>query len=221
MRFAPLYESRLRLGDRDYQITIERMPRKTLTMHVSQQQLYVKVPLNAQQQDVLSWVATKKPWIEKRIALLERMSLDQNEVWYLGEKVKVTSAEKTSIDAKGIRLKNGASFDAAMRNHAIDYITDCFYEASRELGYGPKALNFRTMIRSWGRCSSKGEITLNTRLICCDPRFIRYVCIHELAHLKYLNHSPAFWNEVKLHVANLAAVKKLSIVIKKQDLLVL
>lgn len=221
MKVAPLYESRLRLGDCDYQITIERMPRKTLTMHVSQQQLYVKAPLDANLPTVLHWVATKKTWIEKRMALLNRMVLDKNEVWYLGKKVTVEPADYTKIDPQGIRLKRGASFDAAMRRHAIDHIIDCFYAASRELGYGPKELNFRTMTRSWGRCSSKGEITLNTRLIACDPQFIRYVCIHEMAHLKYLNHSPAFWNEVKLHVSNLAAVKKLSIVLKKQDLLVL
>ncbi len=221
MRVAPLSVSQLKLGVNDYRITIERLPRSSLSMHVSLQELYVKAPLGSDQRTVLAWVATKQRWIEKRIALLQRMKLDPNEVWYLGRKTTVTSADQTNIQKNGIALKRGASFDAAMRKHAIEVISEIFELACGECGCRPAKLTYRTMVRSWGRCTSKGEITLNTRLIACDPRFIRYVCLHELAHLKYLNHSPAFWNEVKKFVPDIASVKKLSIVFNKQDLLAL
>jgi predicted metal-dependent hydrolase len=217
MRPVKPHLSQLRIGDEEYRVSILRMARKTLSMHVAQGELLVKAPLNADIKTILEWVGTKQTWIEKRTALFRRMKLEDDEIWYLGRKVNVVRSKHTVFGIDGIQLKNGASLDAALRNHAIDSLTPLFNKAALELGYGPQELKFRSMTRSWGRCTSHGIITLNPRLIACDPRFIRYVCIHELIHLKHLNHSPSFWIEVRRYVPDLSAVKKLSIVITKED----
>jgi predicted metal-dependent hydrolase len=48
----------------------------------------------------------------------------------------------------------------------------------------------------WGSCSATGHVCLNWRLVLM-PDFVRdYVLIHELMHLKKLDHSPAFWTLV-------------------------
>lgn len=51
----------------------------------------------------------------------------------------------------------------------------------------------KTMRRRWGSCSAAGHITLNTRLVQTSPRCIDYVLLHELAHLRELNHGPRFY----------------------------
>jgi predicted metal-dependent hydrolase len=48
----------------------------------------------------------------------------------------------------------------------------------------------------WGSCSRRGTISLNWRLV-QTPLFVRdYLVLHELAHLKEMNHSRRFWSEV-------------------------
>ena len=50
--------------------------------------------------------------------------------------------------------------------------------------------------RRWGSCNSKGQIALSWKLVQCPPELIDYVIIHELSHLKELNHSRTFWQNV-------------------------
>jgi len=59
-----------------------------------------------------------------------------------------------------------------------------------------KKISFRNQKSRWGSCSSKGNINISTRLLFAPDDVLEYVCIHELAHLKEMNHSRRFWNLV-------------------------
>ena len=60
----------------------------------------------------------------------------------------------------------------------------------------PKTLRIGAQKSLWGACSSAGRISLNWRLVVAPAETLHYVVIHELAHLKHLNHSPPFWSLV-------------------------
>ena len=71
----------------------------------------------------------------------------------------------------------------------------------------PKKISIRNQKTRWGSCSNSGTISLNWRLIQV-PAFVRdYVILHELAHLKFLDHSPPFWNHLGKICPNLHAAE--------------
>lgn len=59
---------------------------------------------------------------------------------------------------------------------------------------GVKVKQMRTQ---WGSCSSKGILCFNYKLAYLPEHLMNYVIVHELAHLKHMNHSKSFWVEVK------------------------
>jgi len=60
----------------------------------------------------------------------------------------------------------------------------------------------KTYKRRWGSCNSKKELTFNILLAGAPKWVIDYVIVHEIAHLKYLNHSQRFWCLVNSHYSN-------------------
>ncbi|MDX6647032.1 MAG: hypothetical protein QOK40_2759 [Miltoncostaeaceae bacterium] len=61
------------------------------------------------------------------------------------------------------------------------------------LGVSPTRLRIADQRSRWGSCSSTGVISLSWRLLLAPPAVGEYVVVHELAHLRRPDHSPAFW----------------------------
>jgi predicted metal-dependent hydrolase len=70
------------------------------------------------------------------------------------------------------------------------------HELARRLGLLVARVSIRNQRWRWGSCSRDGHICLNWRLVVMPESVRDYVLIHELMHLKRLDHSPAFWKLV-------------------------
>jgi predicted metal-dependent hydrolase len=67
---------------------------------------------------------------------------------------------------------------------------------AREQGLVVRKVSVRNQKRRWGSCSPNGHICLNWRLVLMPDAVRDYVLIHELMHLRRMDHSPAFWKLV-------------------------
>jgi len=77
-----------------------------------------------------------------------------------------------------------------------DFLPRCRQFADM-LGVAMKSLRLSSAQTRWGSASADGSIRLNWRLIHFAPAIIDYVVAHELAHLREMNHSTAFWDTVR------------------------
>jgi len=76
------------------------------------------------------------------------------------------------------------------------------------LGVTMKRLSLSSAQTRWGSATADGSIRLNWRLIHFGLPVIDYVVAHELAHLREMNHSPAFWEVVRSVVPDFASARK-------------
>lgn len=80
-----------------------------------------------------------------------------------------------------------------LQNLAKENLTDRVFILSNKFGLEVKKVRVGNQKSRWGSCSSRGTISLNWRLLLLNYSLGQYVILHELAHLKHLNHSLAFW----------------------------
>jgi predicted metal-dependent hydrolase len=64
------------------------------------------------------------------------------------------------------------------------------------LNVAPREVKLSSAKTQWGSCTARGVVRLNLQLVKLPLRLIDYVVVHELAHLRELNHSAAFWQVV-------------------------
>jgi hypothetical protein len=86
-----------------------------------------------------------------------------------------------------------------LRERARREVLPHFEQLCRETGLRPKSVQFRLQRTRWGSCSSRRTISLNACMVFLPAELARYLMIHELCHLRHLDHSPRYWRLVARH----------------------
>lgn len=79
------------------------------------------------------------------------------------------------------------------RDQAREYLTVRSQFYADKLGVRFNGLRIKNTISRWGSCSTKKNLNYNWRIMVAPKEVIDYLVIHEVCHLKEMNHSPKFW----------------------------
>ncbi|WP_102399283.1 M48 family metallopeptidase [Haloimpatiens massiliensis] len=79
---------------------------------------------------------------------------------------------------------------------ALNFFKERMEFFSKNMEIYPNRITVKEVKTLWGSCSSKRNITLNWKLIMAPPYIIDYVIVHELCHIRHMDHSRDFWMEV-------------------------
>lgn len=101
----------------------------------------------------------------------------------------------TTLTEKQEQLRSAAVM--FFRNYAKTVLSKKTLEFAKKMGVEPKRITIKEQKTRWGSCSSKGNINYNWKLIMMPEKISDYIVVHELAHLKHMDHSHSFWAEVQ------------------------
>lgn len=190
-----------------FKLTITRSNRKTLVIYIRDDGVEVRAPLKAPQNWIDEFVELKKPWILKKLKLQqqknsERLKLKEGEtVLYCGKThVLQLSQGKNAIKIEGEKLKIQArqldetylkkQFQQWLLQTAKAEFEPRVWQIASIMGLDNRieAVKFRKTKTKWGHCTTKGVLQFNPLLMMAPISVQDYLIIHELCHLKYMNH---------------------------------
>lgn len=114
-----------------------------------------------------------------------------------GNRVRVTFADQVVAVPSSAAGDLRPGVEAHLRRLAARELPARLAELADAHSLTYAAVSIRNQRSRWGSCSPSGRISLNWRLIQLPPSVADYVLLHELAHLRHLNHSARFWKEVE------------------------
>jgi predicted metal-dependent hydrolase len=182
-----------------------------LRLHVNKT-VVVTVPRQGTKKFARQFVASRKAWLEKQWAILEarkappqdlrpgmQILLHGNlvllEVRPHGEGWELRAGtERTAVAGPEVNLR--PVLERHLRHLAKSFLVKRVEHLAGTHGSKVRRVVIRNQKSRWGSCSCQGTISLNWRLIQLPEAVRDYIIIHELMHLRQLNHSPQFWAEV-------------------------
>ena len=209
------------LGSHRVAYALRRSRRRSIGFVVGAEGLAVSAPrwvgigeIEAALREKAAWILTKLHEQRERARRLDAARVewrDGTPLPFLGEPVTVRLDGRISgvqLDADTRALGLGLP-PTASREQIRDAVQSwlqrqarrifeerCAHFAER-LGVRVKRLSLSSAATRWGSASADGAVRLNWRLVHFALPVIDYVVAHELAHLREMNHSAAFWDVVR------------------------
>jgi len=197
---------------KDYALV--RSKRKTIAIHVFDDRVEVRAPQRVPKHEIDRFVASKEKWIEEKLLIMHEQAARRKAFApTYGDKMLLCGREYPAVSRSG----NRSGFDGEaffmppdLTSSQIKSVCVQIYrrlaktglvkrtlDFAEQVGVSPTAIRISGAKKRWGSCSAKGSINYSWRLMMADTDVIDYVVVHELAHLKYMDHSKQFWTTVE------------------------
>lgn len=227
----PIAEDEAHIYYKDFLIQVMRKPyQRSIYLRVKNKgRLVVSCGLRTSLKEICIFVDEKKEWIEKQLdQSYEEEKKYPRKRFLQGEKFPFCGELKTlqfsdsskiglSIEGLSLQAHNFTSMNECQRQaHLIQFykhqgrviLQNKISYYSQLMNLYPNKVSFRSQKTMFGSCSEDRKISLNWTLVAAEDSVMNYVVIHELAHLKYMDHSPRFWNLVAQYQPSYFRYKK-------------
>lgn len=214
----PAVEQRsLQLADKHISYTLKRSSkRRSIGLRIDERGLTVSMPLRASEQWLHSVLQDKANWVLDKLENWQVAKVapviwqDGASIPFRGEGVTLRvvpdlfgapprlQGENLLLQLNGVATPQRIEKLVSQwyREQALQVFEECVAHFAPLMGVLPRVIRVSSARTQWGSCSARGVVSLNWQLVKLSLPLIDYVVIHELAHLKEMNHSAAFWRVV-------------------------
>jgi predicted metal-dependent hydrolase len=170
-----VYKGMMKMKIGEYNVEVRRSKRKSATIKITaDMQIVVFVPLYVSDNEIEKMVISKSKWIDKHM-LKVQSTIDER-----------SKLEKITFE----QIKE-------LADQAVEYIPKRVKYYAEKENFVYNKITIKNLVSRWGSCSTKGNLNFNCLLMLTPDYVIDYIVVHELCHLREMNHSEKFWAEVE------------------------
>ena len=164
---------KMKIGE--YNVEVRRSKRKSAAIKITaDMQIVVFVPLYVSDNEIEKMVILKSKWIDEHMLKVQSR---------IDERSKL---EKITFE----QVKE-------LADQAVEYIPKRVKYYAEKENFVYNKITIKNLVSRWGSCSTKGNLNFNCLLMLTPDYVIDYIVVHELCHLREMNHSEKFWAEVE------------------------
>jgi hypothetical protein len=199
-------EGKIILNNNSVDYTLRFSPKaKYMRLQVHREKgLQVILPRGYELKEAEAFILRKEDWILKHLAVKP----ERKRFVYLGNEIKILQSFDLFLKRHKISFREGVLyitspssskdeikiiFESWLRHLGKKYLTARADQLSRRYGFKFSRIIIRGQKTRWGSCSMRGNISFNYKLMKYRVEVIDYVILHELCHLRQMNHSKNFW----------------------------
>lgn len=154
----------------EYPYRIVRSKRKTVALRICEDgTLLVLAPQRYPDSEIEALIGRHHVWIERHRDIAKRRALREQTL--AGSKDQVEALYRT----------------------AHQFIPARVAYFARQMGVTPTGIRITSAAKRFGSCSAANSLCFSYRVMMYPPEAIDYVIVHELAHIRHHDHSPAFY----------------------------
>lgn len=170
-----VYKGMMKMKIGEYNVEVRRSKRKSAAIKITaDMQIVVFVPLYVSDNEIEKMVILKSKWIDEHMLKVQSR---------IDERSKL---EKITFE----QVKE-------LADQAVEYIPKRVKYYAEKENFVYNKITIKNLVSRWGSCSTKGNLNFNCLLMLTPDYVIDYIVVHELCHLREMNHSEKFWAEVE------------------------
>lgn len=195
---------------------VRKTKRKTLAISIVDGEVIVRAPYFLNDKFIHEFVISKKEWIEKKLNAYRPVGIDltKDTIRVFGKDILLRVSEGSTFSVslddelhvvcprKISEKRCIEKIEIFLKEQLMNILMTSIEIYAAKLKIKTPPFKIRRYKRIHGRCNSKGELAFNLYLFHESVDFIRYVALHECAHILEFNHSQRFYRIIEEQMPN-------------------